>query len=77
VASLLLCDLLTQAGLLQPDATESSLIADRPRLEGVASYLAFRHAERHRLLQTFETAWRNHFACGRFRRNLAGAVSVL
>ncbi len=77
VATLLLSDFLTQAGQPQPVTSEVTLIAERPSLEGVASYLAFRHAERYRLLQTFEAAWRSHFASGRFRRNLAAAVSVL
>ncbi|MEW5867670.1 MAG: CHAD domain-containing protein [Chloroflexota bacterium] len=51
-------------------------IHERQNLEGVVNYLASRHAERHRLMVTFQSAWKR-FMRPAFRRNLASAVSVL
>jgi CHAD domain-containing protein len=44
--------------------------------EAVAAYLAYRHAERHHLRQTFGEAWAQ-FNRPEFRKNLALALSVL
>jgi CHAD domain-containing protein len=52
-------------------------IQERQNIEGVVSYLAARHAERHQLLVTFQATWEAHFYNKTFRRNLAQTVSVL
>lgn len=52
-------------------------IHERQNIEEVVNYLAFRHAERHRLMASFQDAWRQHFERASFRRALAQAVSVL
>jgi CHAD domain-containing protein len=59
------------------DARQAGLpIGERQNPEPVVAYLAYQHAERHRLMTTFGEAW----ACFdrlEFKRNLALAVSVL
>ena len=52
-------------------------IHERQNIEEVVNYLAFRHAERHRLMAAFQETWRQHFGRAGFRRALAQAVSVL
>ncbi len=52
-------------------------IHERRNIEEVVNYLAFCHAERHRLMASFRDAWRRHFERAGFRRALAQAVSVL
>lgn len=52
-------------------------IHERQNIEEVVNYLAFCHAERHRLMASFRDAWRQHFERASFRRALAQAVSVL
>ena len=60
------------------DAWQQTLpIQERQNIEGVVSYLAKRHAERHQLMVTFQDAWAEHFDNRRFRRNLAQAVAAL
>jgi CHAD domain-containing protein len=51
-------------------------IQDRQNIEAIVSYMAFRHAERHRLMETFPEAWK-YFNRGEFRRDLARSISVL
>jgi CHAD domain-containing protein len=51
-------------------------INERQNLEMVVTYMAYCHAERHRLMSTFPAAWA-HFNRPKFRRNLAMAISVL
>jgi CHAD domain-containing protein len=59
------------------DAQQASLpLAERQNPESVVAYLAYRHAERHRLLTTFHDMWQR-FERQEFRKNLALAVSVL
>ncbi|MBN1147048.1 MAG: CHAD domain-containing protein [Anaerolineales bacterium] len=55
---------------------ETLPIHERQNIEAVVSYMAFRYAERHRLMDTFSGAWEN-FERAEFRRNLALAISVL
>jgi CHAD domain-containing protein len=63
------------------DEWESQQVAlpihERQNIEEVVNYLAFRHAERHRLMAAFQDVWRQHFGRAGFRRALAQAVSVL
>ncbi len=56
---------------------QSSPISERESLEEVVSYLAFRHAERHRLLNTFCETWSTAFDQKTFRRRLAQSVALL
>jgi CHAD domain-containing protein len=56
---------------------QSQPILERENIKEVVGYLAFRHAERHQLLVTFETAWDELLNNRTFRRNLAQAVSLL
>lgn len=49
-------------------------IAERRNSEPVVAYLAAKHAERHRLLLSFDAAWA-HFHRPEFRENLALAVA--
>ncbi len=51
-------------------------IAERQNSEPIAAYLAAKHAERHRLLTTFNETWA-HFNRPSFRRNLALAIARL
>jgi CHAD domain-containing protein len=51
-------------------------LSDRQNPEPIVAYLAYRHAERYRLMATFHEAWAD-FDRPEFRRNLALAVSVL
>jgi CHAD domain-containing protein len=51
-------------------------IEERVSLEPVVTYLAYRHAERHRLMATFDLVWR-HFSRKEFRKRLAQAVAVV
>jgi CHAD domain-containing protein len=72
VAAHMLSDLL--AGW---DARQEKLPLDRRcSPEGVASYLAERHAERHRLMSTFGPVWAA-FRSEEFRKALAASVAVL
>jgi CHAD domain-containing protein len=60
------------------DAQQQSLpIQERQNIEGVVNYMAARHAEKHNLLVTFQSAWHEHFYNRSFRRKLAQSVSVL
>lgn len=52
-------------------------ISERENLAEVVSYLAYRHAERHRLLSTFNEVWTAQFDQKRFRRRMAQAVALL
>lgn len=52
-------------------------IQDRENIEEVVNYMAARHAERHRLLATFSSAWEAHFNNRTFRRYMAQSISVL
>ena len=59
------------------DARQAALpLAERQNPESVVAYLAYRHAERHRLITTFHDMWQR-FERQEFRTNLALAVSVL
>ncbi|HEX9029974.1 MAG TPA: hypothetical protein VF823_12420, partial [Anaerolineales bacterium] len=58
------------------DQQKDRPLAERQNPEGVVNYLAYRHAERYRLMVTFQEAWLN-FIRPEFRRDLAMAVSVL
>jgi CHAD domain-containing protein len=49
---------------------------ERHNLEPVVAYQAYRYAERHRLLTTFQPAWEN-FNRPEMRQKIALAVSVL
>jgi CHAD domain-containing protein len=51
-------------------------IQDRRNIEAIVNYMAYRHAERHRLMETFPKAWK-YFNRVEFRRDLAKAISVL
>jgi CHAD domain-containing protein len=51
-------------------------IQDRQNIEAIVNYMAFRHAERHRLMETFPEAW-EYFNRVDFRLDLARSVSVL
>jgi CHAD domain-containing protein len=51
-------------------------LAERRNPEPVVVYLAAKHAERHRLMRTFPTAW-EQFNQPEFRQNLALAVAAL
>jgi CHAD domain-containing protein len=51
-------------------------LSKRQNPEPIVAYLAYRHAERYRLMATFHQAWAS-FERPEFRRNLALAVSVL
>ncbi len=52
-------------------------ISERKNIEGVVNYMAYRHAELHRLMAIFYQIWKRHFNNHRFRRNLAQAISIL
>lgn len=54
----------------------SNSLVDRQSPEHVASYLAYLHAERHRLLVKLPAVW-EHFNRQEFRSNLANAIAVL
>lgn len=56
---------------------ENLPIPDRENIEEVVNYMAARHAERHRLLATFNSTWETHFDNRTFRRYLAQSISVL
>jgi len=59
------------------DAVEASVpLSQRRSVEGVATYLAARHAEKHRLLTSFPAAWES-FNRDEVRRWLALAVAAL
>jgi CHAD domain-containing protein len=49
---------------------------ERESPEPIVAYLAFKHAERHRLMVTFGETWA-HFDRDDFRKNIATAVAVL
>ena len=51
-------------------------LEERENPEPIVAYLAYRHAERHRLMVTFQDAWA-HFDRPELRVKLAAAVSVL
>ena len=51
-------------------------LSERQNPEPVVAYLAAKHAERYRLMVTFQQAW-NHFNRPEFHRNLALSISVL
>lgn len=51
-------------------------LEERENPEPIVAYLAYRHAERHRLMVTFQDAWA-HFDRPELRVKLATAVSVL
>jgi CHAD domain-containing protein len=57
--------------------TQAAPISERESLEEVVSYLAFRHAERHRLVTTFRETWSANFDQKRFRRRVAQSVALL
>ena len=70
------CDLVTS---FLKDWDKSQLersLAERQNPEQIVTYLAYLHAERHRLLVTLPEAW-SHFNRPEFRTNLAYAISVL
>jgi CHAD domain-containing protein len=52
-------------------------INERQNIEEVVNYMAYRHAERHQLMLSFQQTWRQYFMHSRFRRGLASAISVL
>lgn len=52
-------------------------INERQNIEEVVNYMAYRHAERHQLMQSFPQTWQKYFQHSRFRRGLASAISVL
>ena len=59
------------------DARQAALpLTERQNPESIVAYLAYCHAERHRLITTFHDMWQR-FECQEFRTNLALAVSVL
>jgi CHAD domain-containing protein len=59
------------------DARQADLpVSERQNPEAIFGYLAARHAERHRLMVTFQEAWA-FFLRPDFRQNLAAAVAVL
>ena len=59
------------------DARQASLpVSERQNPEAIVGYLAARHAERHRLMVTFQQDW-EFFLRPEFRQNLALAISVL
>ena len=59
------------------EANQMSLpLSQRKSSEPVVAYLAYRHAERHRLMTTFPSAWQN-FNRPELIKKLAQAVSVL
>jgi CHAD domain-containing protein len=59
------------------DARQAGLpVSERQNPEAIVGYLAARHAERHRLMVTFQKAW-EFFLRLEFRQNLALAISVL
>ncbi|HEX7974404.1 MAG TPA: CHAD domain-containing protein, partial [Anaerolineales bacterium] len=72
VATQILQDFLQQWDRQQMDRP----LAERQNPEGVVNYLAYRHAERYRLMVSFQQAWAS-FIRPEFRRDLAQAVSVL
>lgn len=51
-------------------------LSERSNPEPLVAYLAAKHAERHRLIVTFQEAWA-HFDRPEFRENLAQAIAVL
>ena len=51
-------------------------VSERQNPEAIVGYLAARHAERHRLMVTFQEAWM-YFLRPEFRQNLALAISIL
>ncbi len=51
-------------------------VSERQNPEAIFGYLAARHAERHRLMVTFQEAWA-FFLRPEFRENLASAIAVL
>jgi CHAD domain-containing protein len=51
-------------------------IQERRNIETIVNYMAYRHAERHHLMETFAEAWQ-YFNRAEFRRSLARAISVL
>jgi CHAD domain-containing protein len=60
------------------DAGQNALpIHERRHIGEVVNYLAYNHAERHRLMSTFQNVWHKRFEHSAFRRSLAQAVSVL
>jgi CHAD domain-containing protein len=59
------------------DSRQAALpLAARQSPESVVAYLAYRHAERHRLITTFHDMWQR-FERQEFRTNLALALAVL
>jgi CHAD domain-containing protein len=59
------------------DARQASLpVSERQNPEAIFGYLAAQHAERHRLMVTFQEAWA-FFLRPEFRQNLALAIAVL
>ncbi len=51
-------------------------IHERPNIEPLVQYMATRHAERHQLMNSFQSTWK-YLNRARFRRNLAQAIAVL
>jgi len=65
------------AFLTEWDARQAALpLGERLNPEPVVAYLASRHAERHRLLTTFDAVW-ERFERQKFHKNLALAVAAL
>jgi CHAD domain-containing protein len=60
----------------EQEARQSTVpIHDRPDLQAVVNYMAARHAERHRLMLSFQETWKS-FNRRAFRRSLAQAIST-
>ena len=72
VATLLLRDFLKEWDVLQTKLP----VEDRQTPEPILDYMAYRYAERQRLMLTFSETW-TRFNSPEFRQNLALAVSVL
>jgi CHAD domain-containing protein len=51
-------------------------VDERQSPQPLLDYLSFQHAERHRLMITFQTAWQR-FDCAELRQKLAAAVAML
>ncbi len=72
VATLFLIEFIEEEGKKQARLPENQ----RHNLQGVVDFLAYRHAERQGLMETFHPAWKK-FTSPAFRRDLAQAISVL
>lgn len=61
----------------QTEVNQADLpIEQRVNLQPVVAYLAYRHEERYRLMQSFHAVWK-HFQRKEFRKRMAQAVSIL